>query len=162
MFRIHIRPPEPADDAAVQPWLPEAVAAVQGRDAAPAPVPTLTAARALWDTTLAPGLVRLALLPDGTPAGVARIRHGTGSTLVVDALAIRRDARNLGYGQEFVFALEREFGATHSFAGVPRANGLAVYFWLRAGYRPVYPARGDEPLALDARLWMRRELTDPT
>lgn len=156
MSRVHIRLPTLADQAAIQPWLPEAVAAVRGRDAAPDPTLTLPEAMARWDAELPSGDVWLAHLAGGELIGVARVR--TGPALVVDALAVRRDARNLGYGQEFVFALEQRTGAATGFAGVPRANGLAVYFWLRAGYHPSYPARGDEPPASDSRLWMRRTL----
>lgn len=156
MLRVRVRSPQPDDEAALRLWLAEAVAAVQGRDAVPEPGLTLAAAIDRWDAVLPAGQVWLALLPDGSPVGLARVRRSNGGPLIVDALAVRRDARNLGYGQEFVIALEQGHGTTLSFAGVPRTNGLAVYFWLRAGYRPSFPPLGDEPAVPEGRLWMRR------
>jgi hypothetical protein len=76
--------------------------------------------------------------------------------LQIDALAVRRDLRNLGHGVEAVARLEEQHAKTTVYAPIPRTNGLALYFWLRAGYRPV---RLDEnqKMATDAEhLWMVR------
>jgi hypothetical protein len=55
-----------------------------------------------------------------------------------------------------VESLEDLHPARTYLAASPRANGLAVYFWLRTGYRPV---RDDEVPALvrdPDHLWMIR------
>jgi hypothetical protein len=48
------------------------------------------------------------------------------------------------------------------YAGIPEGRGLAVYFWLRLGYRPISSAEApDAPLGLGAEsrpgIWMVRE-----
>lgn len=83
---------------------------------------------------------------------------GSGCALVIEAVSVRADRRNLGYGAEAVEALEARARARRSYAAVPRPNGLAVYFWLHTGYRPV---RLDESAARACDpdlLWMVREL----
>lgn len=85
--------------------------------------------------------------PDGAPSGPARVIH---------ALAMRQDARNFGYGAEVIELLETATPRATMYAPIPRGNGLAVYFWLHAGFRPV---RLDESVTLAtdaARLWCLR------
>jgi ribosomal protein S18 acetylase RimI-like enzyme len=140
-------------------WLAEAAAAVEGRGAA-ATVRTLDELRRAWDQAYPPGETLVATRDDGVPVALARVR-ATPGRLVIDALTVRADARNRGHGQAIVFLLERARAAPGSLAaaGVPRTNGLAVYFWLRAGYRPLYPRPADAPSDLDpSRLWMVRRL----
>ena len=65
-------------------------------------------------------------------------------TLCFEWLEIVPARRNLGLGGEAVLALERAHaGIRKARADLPAGNGLAVYFWLRAGYRPVFGAPGD-------------------
>lgn len=158
-MRLRLRAPKREDGPGVAGWLPEAVAAVQGRGTA-ASADTLDGALARWDTSYPAGRTLLAVAVDGTPLGLVRARRAAGARLVVDALTVRADARNLGYGVEMVMAIEAEHGdAVAAFAGVPRTNGLAVYFWLRAGYHPLYPVTDDGGPGLDGdRLWMTRVL----
>lgn len=160
--RVRLRPPADGDAVLVAPWLAEAVAAVNGRGAAVDTGLTLDALAWRWDAVYPPGETLLGELRDGTPVGLLRVRDTVRGRLVMDALTVRAEARNLGYGQEMVFALEEAWGVPGgtAAAGVPRANGLAVYFWLRTGYRPLYPLPAGAPPDLDrALLWMVRELT---
>jgi hypothetical protein len=81
------------------------------------------------------------------------------SAVVIDALAIRAGLRNLGYGAEAVYCLEATYPDAQVYAAIPRFNGLALYFWLRVGYRPV---RLDEDPAMvhdPRRLWVVSGLT---
>lgn len=157
-MRISLRLPTPADAAAVAPWLPEAAAAVHGRGTAPVNGLALGELLGQWDDRYPPGQTLIAIMGGGEPVGLARVRDTGPARLVIDALTVRADARNLGYGQEVVYALEAAWPAAEvAAAGVPRANGLAVYFWLRTGYHPLYPRDGNQPADLDpALLWMVR------
>ena len=90
----------------------------------------------------------------------------TGRTATVPFLAIEPARRFRGLGGEAVLALERHLRARMRvetvYAPVPEARGLAVYFWLRLGYRPLLqaeepdqrPGLGDEALR---GIWLARD-----
>jgi GNAT superfamily N-acetyltransferase len=80
----------------------------------------------------------------------------TPRTLEILALAVRRPLRNLGYGAEAVEELEQQEPAGAYLAAVPRTNGLAIYFWLRVGYRPLRVEEDRERARDPATLWMHR------
>lgn len=65
-------------------------------------------------------------------------------------LAIAPARRFRGLGGEAGLAIERllrqRFGVGRVFAPVPDGRGLAVYFWLRLGYRPLTLAEAPWPL----------------
>lgn len=159
--RVALRPPAAADTVSVEPWLPEAVAAVQGRGGQTRPGLTLPSLREEWQISYPGGETLLGAPGGDAPIGVLRVRPSGDGRLLIDALAVRADARNLGYGQEMVLAAEERATAwaRSVVAGVPRANGLAVYFWLRTGYRPLYPVAAPLPPTMNpALLWMVRAL----
>ena len=159
MARLHLRPVVASDHERVLPWLPEAVAALQGRGAPVDRSLTLARLLAAWAGESPAGATFAAELVDGSVIGLLRITEAPDSALVFDALAVRADLRNLGYGQEMVITAEESFASrcTDAYAGVPRTNGLAIYFWLRAGYRPLYPTPAAVATWLTpGRLWMGR------
>lgn len=91
---------------------------------------------------------------DATPIGriqylAPRSRSGW---LTIDFIELAPQLRGWGYGSEAVKLLEDEttrLGLAQRFrADVPLHNGLALYFWLRMGYRPTAPTdafwRSDE------------------
>jgi GNAT superfamily N-acetyltransferase len=123
---------DPSDEIA---WLPEAWAAIDGRKldaSAPSAVGNLAeAARLRWVDT---HIDRIEVLPHGF-AGVI-IWEAKQLEMVIRGLAIRRDLRNLGYGAEAVERLEAWWPGHRFATAIPRFNGLAVYFWLRVGFRP--------------------------
>jgi hypothetical protein len=104
--RISLRPPAPGDEDAVAAWLGEAVAAVQGRGTAVDGALTLEALGQRWNEAYPAGETLVAQLQDGSLVGLARVRQAVRGRLVIDALTVRADARNLGYGLEMVIALE--------------------------------------------------------
>jgi GNAT superfamily N-acetyltransferase len=75
-------------------------------------------------------------------------------------LAVRSDRRRLGIGSRAVLAVEERLRRTAArcFVLVPAKLGLAFYFWLRLGYRPLnqreWPASPEEREAV----WMVRPL----
>jgi GNAT superfamily N-acetyltransferase len=97
-------------------------------------------------------------------AGEAFVAYETGAPLRgsprIDFVAVTREKRRLGIGSRAALALERRLArsADQVYVRVPPQLGLALYFWLRLGYRPLlqhdWPAaRGEEPSA-----WMMRDL----
>ncbi len=159
--RLRLRPQVEADADTVAPWLPEAVAAMLGRGAAPRAGLTLSTLLHEWNVVYPAGQTLIGETATGEPAGLLRARAPVDGQLVIDALTVNARVRNLGYGQEMVMAVERESGVgiVRILAGVPPTNGLAVYFWLRAGFHPLYPRVTAESSGLDpALLWMVRDL----
>jgi GNAT superfamily N-acetyltransferase len=149
----------PDDAASLEPWLAEAVAAIQGRGSLPDDGLTLAALLARWERTYPAGETLVGVLAEGGVIGLLRARVTEPSRLIIDALTVRADRRNLGYGQDMVFALEESRGRAGGvvLAGVPPRNGLAIYFWLRTGYRPLYPRpRFWFPELDPALFWMER------
>ena len=75
-------------------------------------------------------------------------------------LAVEPERRRLGIGGRAALALEQRLARSVSrlYVLVPARLGLALYFWLRLGYRPL--TQHEWPAALDggAAAWMVREL----
>jgi GNAT superfamily N-acetyltransferase len=69
----------------------------------------------------------------------------------VPLVAVAPQRRFSGLGGEAVLAVEREvrarWGVQRCFAPVPDGRGLALYFWLRLGYRPLTTEQAPWPLA---------------
>jgi len=80
----------------------------------------------------------------GEVVGVVAYR-GEGSTCYITAVVVRPDKRGLGLGSEGVRLLEEycaSRGIVTFYAQVPLDGGLAFYFWLRLGYRPLGVVEG--------------------
>jgi hypothetical protein len=127
---------------------PEAIAAMPWLDAALAPDWQI---EALIEAVEAGKGV---LVSDGSdlPMGAAIVyldRPSRGDA-TVPVLAIDPSRRFRGLGGEAAIALERYLRSRHGVdrvcAPVPDGRGLAVYFWLRQGYRPLTVAGGPGPL----------------
>lgn len=79
---------------------------------------------------------------------------------LVQFLAVRPERRRLGVGGRVALALEERLAPSveRLYVVVPARIGLALYFWLRLGYRPLtqreWPAPPEEPPAV----WMVRSL----
>lgn len=78
----------------------------------------------------------------------------------VDFLAVAPGQRRLGIGGGMALGVERRLKrkAKRLYALVPASIGLALYFWLRLGYRPL--ARKDSPPmpSSDTSVWMVRSI----
>jgi len=146
-----LRPLRESDLAALSTWLPQAAAA-------------LGCERWPDDAALRSAVGRdgaLAIV-EGDAAGVVSYRLGTPQpdAAEVSFLAVAPDRRRLGIGGRAALALEERLGgsAARVYVSVPAQAGLALYFWLRLGYRPLtqveWPARPARPPAA----WLVREL----
>ena len=107
---------------------------------------------------------------DGGPVGLAVVLLGQpiSGAACVPFIAIDPAARFRGLGGEAGLALERltreRWQARRALAPVPERRGLAVYFWLRLGYRPLTQAEAPWPLVgLNGRvgpgIWMARDFS---
>ncbi len=78
----------------------------------------------------------------------------------VDFLAVAPEQRRLGIGGRMALGVERRLKkkAKRLYALVPASIGLALYFWLRLGYRPL--PRNDSPSVSsgDTSVWMVRSI----
>jgi RimJ/RimL family protein N-acetyltransferase len=105
---------------------------------------------------------------EDAPAGLALLEVDSPSEgdASISFLAMDPARRFRGLGGEAGLALERHgrerLGLRRFYAGVPEGRGLAVYFWLRLGYRPLAASEAPEALiGLTATgvpgIWMVRE-----
>lgn len=78
----------------------------------------------------------------------------------VGLLAVAPGKRRFGIGGQAALALERQLRgkAKHVFVLVPSSIGLALYFWLRLGYKPLERANWPELQADPPAAWMVRDL----
>lgn len=157
--RLSLRPFANGDNDGLVDWLPEAWAAVDARKLDSDEPVTATALRTALDARWPGGQLGIVEIVGPGVGGFVVWREevsGAGPIVAIRALAVRREQRNLGYGVETVDRLEEDLAGTRLAAAVPRRNGLAVYFWLRAGFRPF---RSDEDLQRTRdpdHLWMIR------
>jgi hypothetical protein len=158
--RVRLREPSPRDVETTLSWISEAVGAVAGRtgvEARPVSLEQLLAEeppqrRVLMVTRRE--RKRSASTTD-SPVGIVVLSAHSQEPVRIEALAIAASERNLGYGAEAVYELEDLYRGHRLVAAVPSTNGLAIYFWLRVGYRPVFAT----PLSRefnDGRVWMVR------
>jgi hypothetical protein len=100
------------------------------------------------------GIVRLR---DGARVGALRLA-AAGSTLVIEALCIDGRERGYGCGSDAAWALAgaaEVAGFQRLRAWAPGELGLAVYFWIRHGFRPLFGPGPDEGI------WFERMLAPP-
>lgn len=158
--RVSLAPFDGCDPSGDIPWLPEAWSAIDGlRPDSDAPS-TIAGLLAAIDQRWPEARVdRIDVVPDGFGGVIAF--EAARDEVVIRALAIRRDRRNLGYGGEAVERLEASWPERRFVAAVPRYNGLAIYFWLRVGFRPVRLDEDRKRTHDPDFLWMlRAEPTD--
>ena len=95
------------------------------------------------------------LISDGTTdetvgAAVVLLDVPAKQAVSVPFIAIDPSRRFRGLGGEAGLVLERYLRETHGvgavYAPVPDGRGLAVYFWMRLGYRPLSAADAPGPL----------------
>jgi hypothetical protein len=99
-------------------------------------------------------------------AAVAVLDAPQQGTAAIPFVSVDPARRYRGLGGEATLALERHlrsrFDLSSVYAPIPDWRGLAVYFWLRQGYRPVTSAEAPWPLTGlvgDPRpgIWMLRD-----
>ena len=95
----------------------------------------------------------------GERAGVLAHRRGDDGRAVFELVAVPPERARSGHGLNAAAMAEEEMqrdGARIAFAPAPATHGIAVYFWIRLGYRPLL--RGEWPCARDGVAWFARAL----
>ena len=89
------------------------------------------------------GLMLITRGDDAEPIGIVEYRAGwpVRGWTTIELIALKEGERGWGYGSEAVKILEERHKGARLLAQIDPRNGLALYFWLRMGYRP---ARADE------------------
>jgi GNAT superfamily N-acetyltransferase len=95
----------------------------------------------------AAGSVAVFRTSDEQCVGEARVKR-RGATLVIESVCIDASERGFGAGSESVVLLAqaaRAAGCSAMESWAPASLGLAVYFWMRMGFRPRFgrAAAGD-------------------
>ncbi len=78
----------------------------------------------------------------------------------VDFLAVAPGQRRLGIGGGMALGVERRLKrkAKRLYTLVPASIGLALYFWLRLGYRPLARKNAPPMPSSDTSVWMVRSI----
>ena len=79
-----------------------------------------------------------------TAVGSVELSRTANGDITVERVCIAERERGRGAGTEAANILTtaaREAGARRLFAWAPPGNGLAVYYWIRCGFRPLFGAR---------------------
>jgi len=128
------------DIASVEEWFAEAAAAARGGGGGDVRGLAQRVSEASESTER--GLLGIARVRDRELVGLLEYRAGEPTTgwLTIGGIALRAGERGWGLGSEALRLLEEEatrLGLGRNFlAKVDIRNGLGLYFWLRAGYRP--------------------------
>ncbi len=99
-------------------------------------------------------------------AAVVQLDQPVAGAASLSFIAIAPGRRFRGLGAEAALAIERRLRERHAvetvYAPVPDGRGLALYFWLRLGYRPLLGVQAPWPLvgltsAAKAGVWLCRD-----
>jgi hypothetical protein len=101
---------------------------------------------------------------DGAPVGllVYRLHAPRRSGAIIELVATPPAEARRGAGMRAAALVEEELqseGVTKVYAPAPAARGIAMYFWIRLGYRPLM--RGDWPCERAGVAWLLRDIASP-
>jgi RimJ/RimL family protein N-acetyltransferase len=141
--RVALREQTVEETAAIEVWLDEAVAAAGFTETLPPPGVQFPAiVREGYAGPSRSGELVIERMGEMGPIGLIAYSVNRG-WLAIPIIILAKPYRGWGYGSEAVRLLEQwavhEGLAKRFRADIPVANGLALYFWLRLGYRPEGP-----------------------
>ena len=150
--------PVTADDL---PWLDQWLGAVSASvryDAIDLAQPAAPLVRRLREE---PELRARIIERDGDDVGLVayRLNAPTHGEAMFELIGLPREKARFGSGMMAAAAAEREMiadGVRVIYAPAPEVHGIAVYFWIRLGYRPLQ--RTEWPCERTGVLWMQRRL----
>jgi GNAT superfamily N-acetyltransferase len=149
---LSLRPARVADLEPLSAWLPPVASAVGCQ--------RFVSDDALRDALRAPHV--LLAEEGGFPACLVYFETGTPlpDAARVRLLAVDPARRRLGIGGRAAMALERRLvkKARRIYVAVPSELGLALYFWLRLGYRPLTQGEWPAPPDRAPSVWMVQAL----
>jgi GNAT superfamily N-acetyltransferase len=104
---------------------------------------------------------RLIIQRDGERAGVAISRPHHDDAAIIELIATPPEHARRGAGMEAAALLEtrlRRRGVRTIYAPAPAVHGIAMYFWIRLGYRPLL--RGAWPCEREGVAWLIRSFVN--
>lgn len=154
---ISLRPVVAADAAWLDAWLMPVAASVAYREIDDEPTSRSLIARTRKDRALRARIIER----DGAEAGllVYRMDSPKRGSAIIEFVATPRPLSRCGTGMGAAALLEAELRAASTrivYAPAPAVHGIAMYFWIRLGYRPLMRERW--PCERDGVAWLAREL----
>jgi hypothetical protein len=146
-----LRDISPADAAWLDSWLGACASAV-GYVAIEPGAPFASLQRCLGDGLTARVIVA------GQDVGIATYRIA-GAQGTIEFIGVQTQHARRGFGHRAATLVEdamRNVGVARNFAPAPEHHGIALYFWIRLGYRPLL--RSEWPCARDGVAWLARDL----
>lgn len=131
-YRVRLRPVKAGDLPQIEPWYAEALAAAY----------TERSLEQRFADAKTAGCDLLAIAGgDGAVRGLLdyRLNDPADGWLTTVLIAMAAGQRGWGYGSEAMRLLESRHRNARFHARIDPRNGLALYFWLRLGYRPARP-----------------------
>ena len=156
-MNIQLRAVEDVDAAWLDAWLAPVAASVGYDEMAS----ERTGALLLERLRVEHGLRAQIIVRDGGDAGLVVYRVGapTRDAAIVEIIATPAALARRGSGMSAAALVEdglRTEGMRMVYAPAPAVHGIATYFWIRLGYRPLL--RGDWPCERAGVAWLAREL----
>lgn len=102
--------------------------------------------------------VRACVIVAAEDVGIVTYRAATPAT--IEFVGVQPAHARCGYGHAGATLVEgilQAAGARTIYAPAPAVHGIAVYFWIRLGYRPLL--QGEWPRACTEVAWFRRDLS---
>jgi hypothetical protein len=99
---------------------------------------------------------------DGEPHGLIVFRRLDRTRVLIELVATPAALARKCAAMQAMALLEEELSASGMrtvFAPAPAVHGIAMYFWIRLGYRPLL--RGEWPCVRAGVAWLRRDLVQP-
>jgi hypothetical protein len=157
---VALRPFERHDITWLDSWLTPVAASVgyEGVSAAAAGASLL--ARAAKERNLRAPIIER----DGKPVGllVYRLHAPRRRAAIIELVATPPAEARRGAGMRSAVLVEEQLrseGVTAVYAPAPAVHGIAMYFWIRLGYRPLM--RADWPCERNGVAWLRRDIASP-
>jgi hypothetical protein len=144
---VALRDATRSDDAWLDGWLPAVAASVGYEVTEPKGRATVRSSD------------RLIIERDAEPVGIVIWRTCPRDAAIIELIATPTVHARHGCGMLAAALLEerlRTQGVRTIFAPASAVHGIAMYFWIRLGYRPLL--RGDWPCARDGVAWLVRRL----
>jgi hypothetical protein len=109
------------------------------------------------------GMTRSIITRDGSRIGLIAHRMLSDTAAIIELVATPAALARRGAGMQAAALLEaslRKRGVRTIYAPAPEVHGIAMYFWIRLGYRPLM--RGEWPEVREGTVWLRREIAATT
>jgi hypothetical protein len=157
---VTLRPLAPRDITWLDAWLAPVAPSVGYDRIPPGDTGASLMARAAKEPTLRARIIERAAEPVGLL--MYRLHAPRRRAAIIELVATPAAEARRGAGMRAAALVEEELrseGVTAIYAPAPARHGIAVYFWIRLGYRPLM--RPDWPCRREGVAWLLREIASP-